>query len=145
MHAPLLSQPKQLPVLWAAITLLGTLLCAAAPAADLSPEVTSWLAAQTKIQSWSADFVQTRSLKTLAQPLSSPGHLWFSVPDRLRWELGSPTQSIAVRSGSELLIIYPRLKRVEHMPLAGNQTGPWRDALNLIQATFPRSEAELRS
>jgi outer membrane lipoprotein-sorting protein len=113
-------------------------------AVELGPALTTWLAAQTKIQTWSADFVQTRSLKSLAQPLSSPGHIWFAAPNRLRWELGSPPQTIALRAGSELLITYPRLKRVEHFPLTGEATGPWRDALDLLQATFPRSESELR-
>jgi outer membrane lipoprotein-sorting protein len=113
--------------------------------AELSPALSSWLAAQTKIQTWSADFVQTRTLKSLAQPLSSPGHIWFATPDRLRWELGSPPQTIVLKVGSELLITYPKLKRVEHFPLTGEATGPWRDALNLLQATFPRSESELQS
>src|SRR5262249_25460992 len=113
--------------------------------AELSPALSAWLATQTKIQTWSADFVQTRALKSLAQPLASPGHIWFAAPSQLRWELGSPPQTIALRVGSELLITYPKLKRVEHFPLTGEVTGPWRDALDLLQATFPRSESELRS
>src|SRR5262249_7848047 len=34
-------------------------------------------------------------------------------------------------------------KRVERYPLTGEQTGQWRDALALLEAGFPRSEAEL--
>lgn len=116
-----------------------------ASAAGLNPEVASWLAAQTNIQSWSADFVQTRTLKSLTQPLSSTGHVWFEAPNRFRWELGHPAQTIAVREAEELLVIYPRLKRVEQFPLTGNQTGPWRDALALLEAGFPRSAADLES
>jgi outer membrane lipoprotein-sorting protein len=114
-----------------------------AGAADLNPAVGSWLAAQTNIQSWSADFVQTRSLKTLTQPLTNTGHVWFEAPNRFRWEMIHPQQTIAVRAPQELLIIYPRLKRVERYPLTGEQTGPWRDALALLEAGFPRSEADL--
>ncbi len=114
-------------------------------AAGLDPEVASWLAAQTNIHSWSADFVQTRTLKSLAQPLSSSGHVWFAAPNRFRWELGHPAQTVAVRESEELLVIYPRLKRVEQFPLTGNQTGPWRDALALLEAGFPRSAAQLES
>jgi outer membrane lipoprotein-sorting protein len=114
-------------------------------AAELSPAVTAWLAAQPKIQTWSADFVQTRTLKSLTQPLAATGRVWFATPDRFRWELGSPPQTIAVRASTELLIFYPRLKRVERFPLTGNQTGPWRDALALLEAGFPRSAAELQS
>lgn len=111
--------------------------------AELNPGVSSWLAAQTNVQSWSADFVQTRSLKSLTQPLTAAGHVWFQAPNRFRWELGQPPQTIAVRAADELLVIYPRLKRVERFPLSGQQAGPWRDALALLEAGFPGSEADL--
>lgn len=133
----------------AALAFLWLLALALAPArlraAELDPLVSKWLAAQTNIQSWSADFVQTRALKSLAQPLKATGHVWFSAPNRFRWELGHPAQTIAVREAKELLIIYPRLKRVEHFPLTGEQTGRWRDALALLEAGFPRSQAQLES
>jgi outer membrane lipoprotein-sorting protein len=119
--------------------------CSTAVAAGLNPEVAAWLAAQTNIQSWSADFLQTRSLKSLAQPLTATGHVWFQAPNRFRWELGHPAQTIAVRARDELEIVYPRLKRVERYPLTGAQTGPWRDALALLEAGFPRSAAELEA
>jgi outer membrane lipoprotein-sorting protein len=128
------------------VLLLAIAFARAAVAAELIPAVTSWLATQTKVQTWSADFVQTRSLKSLTQPLTSPGHIWFAAPNDLRWELGSPPQTIAVRARAELTILYPRLKRVERFSLAGGtQMGPWRDALDLLEATFPRSETELRN
>jgi outer membrane lipoprotein-sorting protein len=114
-------------------------------AVELDPAVGAWLAAQTNIQTWSADFVQTRSLKSLTEPLTATGRVWFAAPNRFRWELGHPAQTIAARGQDELLIIYPRLKRVEHFPLAGEQTGPWRDALSLLEAGFPRSNAELKA
>ncbi len=118
-------------------------LVASNAAAALNPAVAAWLAAQTNIQSWSADFVQTRSFKTLAQPLTASGHLWFEAPNKFRWEMTKPAPTIAVRAPQELLVIYPRLKRVERFPLTGEQTGPWRDALALLEAGFPRSQAEL--
>jgi outer membrane lipoprotein carrier protein len=116
-----------------------------ATSVELSPAVAAWLAAQPKIDSWSADFVQTRSLKSLTQPLIASGHVWFQAPNRFRWELGRPAQTIAVREPEVMLVIYPRLKRVERYPLTGEQTGPWRDALALLEAGFPRSEAELKA
>ena len=112
---------------------------------SLSPVLASWLNAQTNIQSWSADFVQTRRLKAMVQPLVATGHVWFSAPNQFRWELGHPPQTIAVRTPTELLIFYPRLQRVERFPLAGKETGPWRDALSLLEAGFPRNQAELTS
>jgi outer membrane lipoprotein-sorting protein len=69
-----------------------------------------WFAAQTNLQSWAADFTQTRSLKVLAQPLVSTGKVWVA-PSRFRWELGQPAQTIALRQPDQMFIIYPRLKR----------------------------------
>jgi len=111
--------------------------------AQINPLISSWLAAQTNIHTWSADFVQTRRLKSLAEPLTARGHVWFAEPNRFRWELGSPAQTIAVRAATEMLVIYPRLKRVERYPLTGSQNNQWREALDLLEAGFPRSETEL--
>src|SRR5690242_4121856 len=63
-----------------------------ARAAETSTILSTWLNAQTNIQSWSADFVQTRTLKSLTQPLTATGHIWFAAPNRFRWELGNPPQ-----------------------------------------------------
>lgn len=104
-----------------------------------------WISAQTNLHTWTADCTQTRSLKVLAQPLVSRGRVWVSVPDGFRWELGQPAQTVALRQPDQLLIIYPRLKRAEKYPLHGTQPGPWRDALALLEASFPRSRADLES
>jgi outer membrane lipoprotein-sorting protein len=87
--------------------------------------------------------VQTRSFKSLSQPLTAKGHVWFAAPNRFRWELGNPAQTIALRSTNDLLVIYPRLKRVERFPLSGEQAGAWKDALALLEAGFPRSARDL--
>jgi outer membrane lipoprotein-sorting protein len=101
-----------------------------------------WFAAQTNLQTWSADLVQTRSLKILSQPLVSTGKVWVLAPDRFRWELGQPVQTIALRNRDQLLVIYPRLKRAEKYSLSG-QLGPWKDAMVLMEASFPRDRAAL--
>src|SRR6266571_3488609 len=116
-----------------------------APAAETNSPLAAWLAAQSNTHTWSADFIQTRTLKSLTQPLTATGRVWFAEPNRFRWELGRPPQTIAVRATNELLVIYPRLKRVERYPLSGAQTGEWRDALALLESGFPRSEAEIAS
>src|SRR6266853_4648909 len=114
-------------------------------AAENNPLLSSWLGAQTNIQSWSADVIQTLTFKSLTQPLTATGHVWFAAPNRFRWELGNPPQTIAVRAPQEMLVMYPRLKRVERYPLTGDQTGPWRDALALLEAGFPRSQPEMEA
>jgi len=114
-----------------------------AGAAGAGSAIDAWLKAQTNVQSWSADFVQTRSLKSLTRPLTAKGHVWFAAPNRFRWELGNPPETIAVRAPSELEVIYPLLKRVERFPLDGPEAGKWRDALALLEAGFPRSREEL--
>jgi outer membrane lipoprotein-sorting protein len=114
-------------------------------AANTNLLLANWLNSQTNIQTWSADLVQTRALKSLTQPLTAAGHLWFAEPDRFRWELGNPPQTIAIRQADEMRVIYPQLKRAEVYALDGRQAGPWRDALALLQAGFPRNQAELES
>jgi outer membrane lipoprotein-sorting protein len=117
----------------------GISTCAAAS----PPALQKFLSAQTNLQTWSADLTQIRQLKTLTQPLTSTGHVWFAAPNKFRWEIGSPAQTIAVRGADEMLVIYPRLKRVEKYPLTGEKMGQWKDTLALLEAGFPRSQADL--
>ncbi len=104
-----------------------------------------WIAAQTHLQTWSADAIQTRSFQTLSQPLVSTGKVWVALPDRFRWELGQPPRTIAIRQPKTLFLVYPRLKQAEKYSLASDQPGPWRDALALLEASFPRDRAELEA
>jgi outer membrane lipoprotein carrier protein len=92
------------------------LLCAlplrAAAPPDLTP-VREWLAKQDKLHSVQADFTQTRALKALRSPITTPGHIWFSAPDSLRWELGEPAKTVVVRQGETYYLIQPAKKKVE--------------------------------
>ncbi len=107
-------------------------------AAETNEVVNAWLDQQKDLRSWSADFTQTRFLKTLVHPLVSSGHLWFAPPNRFRWELGSPAQTIALRNGDTMFLIYPQLKRAERYAFGTNTPAQWRDALALLQAGFPQ-------
>lgn len=107
--------------------------------------ITNWLGAQSTLKTWTADFTQTRTLKTLKQPLRSQGRLIFAAPNNFRWELGDPAQTVAIRNSNEMSVIYPKLKRAERYPLTGAGNEPWRDALALMDAGFPSSAAELES
>lgn len=131
-------------VLFAAATFLSGNL-SFSQTGDSAALLSSWLNAQTNIHTWSADFTQIRSLKALTTPLTATGHVWFAAPNRFRWELGNPVQTIAVRNHDQLLVIYPRLKRAEHYPLTGPDAGEFKDTLALLDAGFPRSRAEVES
>ena len=107
--------------------------------------VDAWLSRQADVRSWSADFTQTRTLKTLAQPVTSSGRVWFQAPNRFRWELGMPPQTLAVRGSNQVLILYPLLKRAERYPVDSTAAGPWRHMLALLEAGFPSSRQQLES
>lgn len=125
--------------------LAAVLVAAAAAAAESDEWLDRWFAAQSDLRTWSADFVQMRSLKALTQPLLATGRVWVAMPDRFRWELGQPPQTIALRQPDQLWVIYPRLKRAERYPLNDPQNGPWREALALLEAGFPKNRADLES
>lgn len=110
---------------------------------SLEEVLNRWLAAQANLHSWSADALQTRELKSFAQPLISTGKVWVVMPDQFRWESGQPAQTIALRHHDELSLVYPRLQRVERYNLGGNTRGPWQDALSLLDASFPRDRKDL--
>ena len=114
-------------------------------AVDTHAVLEAWLAAQTNLVTWQADFTQTRTLTTLTQPLISHGRVYFAAPNRFRWEIGEPPQTIALRQPEQVLVIYPRLKRAERYPLDSSKGGPWKDAMALLDAGFPRSQSELES
>ncbi len=100
---------------------------------DLSP-LKSWMAAQKNIRSLSADFMQTRALRTLRSPLRSQGRLWFRAPDQFRWELGDPPKTIIIGTADGITVIHPEKMRAERKPLAspGSPAG-FVEALGMIR------------
>lgn len=108
-----------------------------------SDAIDRWLSKQAGMKTWSAEFLQTRTLKTLTQPINTPGRVWFSSPNRFRWELGTPAQTIAVRQPDQIFVIYPLLHRAERYPLNKASGGTWRQMLTLLEAGFPTSRETL--
>ena len=92
---------------------------------DLTP-VRKWLAQADDLHTVQADFTQTRALRTLRSPIVTPGHLWFSAPDSLRWELGDPARTIVLRKGPVYFLIQPAKKKAERFAAEsiGKQNGP---------------------
>jgi len=111
-------------------------------AATTDEVISGWLAGQTNIQTWAADFTQTRALRALSQPLVSTGQVWFAAPQNFRWEL-QKDHTIAIRNSDTMLVLYPRLKRAERYDFENAGRSEWKDALALLQSGFPRSRADL--
>ncbi len=123
---------------WGLLSLILVTAPAALATSDGDTFLGLWLSAQSRLDSWSADLVQTRYLATLTRPLSTPGRVWFVAPDRFRWELGRPVKSVALRDGATLWILSPTLRRAEKYHMEGESAGPARDALALLDSGFPR-------
>src|SRR4051812_1325831 len=105
--------------------ILALFVCAySALGADTNSFLDSWLAAQSELKTWSADFTQTRTLKTLREPQLATGHLLFKAPNNFHWEITNPSPTIAIRNSNEMVITYPKLKRAEKYPLAGAGNEP---------------------
>lgn len=98
----------------------------AAEPIDYTP-IKKWIARQDDFRSVEADFVQTRALRALRSPVAVPGHIWFSTPNTLRWELGNPAKTIVLRKGDTWSLIQPAKKKVEHFgPNDLEKAGPAR-------------------
>jgi len=124
------------------LCILTFLFARTAGADDHEAQFNQWFAAQAKMQSWSANFTETRTLMTLSEPLKSTGKVWVA-PGKFRWELGNPPQTIAIRNPDELLILYPRLKHAEIYALDKIPPGPIKDAMGLLDVSIPRDRAAL--
>lgn len=122
--------------------LIAATLTAAEPANDL---LDRWFVAQQNLKTWRADFVQTRTLKALSNPLTTPGRAMFRAPSEFRWELGDPAQTVAVRGVNEMVVFYPKLSRAERYPVNAEQAGRYKDLLVLLEAGFPRDRKALES
>jgi outer membrane lipoprotein-sorting protein len=111
----------------------------------------SWLATQKTVRSVSAEFTQTRALRTLRSPLASKGRLWFQAPDSFRWELGDPPKTILIGTPNGLTEIRPDARRAERKPAAA--PGTMSDAAAMGMMPFPgagsledfRKQVEIRA
>ena len=97
----------------------------------------AWLEKQSQTKSWSADVLQIRQLKSLVRPLETRGRVWLAPPNRFRWELGDPAHTMAIQTGEELVIVYPRLKQMERYPSKDITDPSWRQVMALLEVGFP--------
>jgi len=67
--------------------------------------IDGWLERQATITSLDASFTQQRKLPSLKEPVTTPGRITFAKPDKFRWQLGEPMQTLAVSDGTTLTLI----------------------------------------
>jgi outer membrane lipoprotein carrier protein len=65
----------------------------------------AWLRRQPSIQSLDTSFTQERKLPSLKSPTLAKGRLSFVKPDKFRWQLGEPVETLAVSDGETLTLI----------------------------------------
>lgn len=85
-------------------TLLIPLFLVVAARADNGP-LDAWLKRQASITSLDADFTQERKLPALKAPVVTKGRISFSKPDKMRWQLGDPVETLAVSDGATLTLV----------------------------------------
>ncbi|HVE15959.1 MAG TPA: outer membrane lipoprotein carrier protein LolA [Chthoniobacterales bacterium] len=87
-------------------------LCSPPAEPNLAP-VKEWIARQSEIKTIAADFVQTRSLRTLRSPLTAKGKFWFRAPGDFRWQIGDPPKTIVLSHEQSVYMIQPARKTAD--------------------------------
>ena len=64
-----------------------------------------------------ASFQQTQHRRLFSRPLESAGTVTLQRPDRLRWEVDTPSPSVFVMRGSDVAVTYPALGVTESLSL----------------------------
>ncbi len=60
-----------------------------------------------------ANFREERHLAMLKEPVVNEGKVWFTLPDKIRREIGGKTPSTTVIDGKKMSIYYPNYQQVE--------------------------------
>lgn len=114
-------------------------------AADLRI-VEEWLRTNTGTDSLRVDFVQSRSLKSIKNPISQPGTLWLDYrANQFRWQLGDPAKTIVVSQGDKVAVMRTPLKRVEFRDSSSEgATASGSPGLSSLTGGFPRTLPEFQ-
>jgi len=88
----------------ALLTPLFTLVFATFAHADNAP-LDAWLKRQSTITSLDTTFTQERKLPSLKEPTITKGRLSFAKPDKVRWQLGDPLETLVVSDGKNLTLV----------------------------------------
>ena len=94
------------------------------PKLDTAP-LKAWLKNQAKLVSLHAEFTQERNLPALTKPISTPGTLSLHRDGRMRWNLGDPTQTIAISDGKNVQLIDLKKQRQRTIPADSPKARPF--------------------
>lgn len=104
--------------------------------------IEKWLAFQSGIRTVEAEFIQTRELRTLKNPLRCEGKVWIDRHGaRFRWQTGGDEanpKSVAVKNGDTLTLMQPARKRAEKIP-ASRAAGQAEGAFDFAAGDLPAS------
>lgn len=91
---------------------------------------------QSRVETLEADFVQERSSEFLERPETSHGKLFYSRPDRVRWEYLKPNPISLVIEGDEMLTWYRDLGTAEKVKVGrvSSQVFRYLDAAGSLEA-----------
>ena len=84
--------------------LIASLLSCVAMAQNETQIIEQISAASAKITTLECDFVQTKHLKILDNRLVSRGKMYYSQPDKLRWEYVTPYSYIFIMNQNQILL-----------------------------------------
>ncbi|MDQ7008384.1 MAG: outer membrane lipoprotein carrier protein LolA [Acidobacteriota bacterium] len=73
--------------------------------------------AQGRLEAFTADLVETRTLSLLSESQTLEGRLTFQKPGRIRWEYRSPERKIYLLDGGQLTGWLPDQRRLEKVDL----------------------------
>jgi outer membrane lipoprotein-sorting protein len=88
-------------------------LAAPLPPSEIQDLVSRLQAVHENNSSLQANFREERRMAMLKDAVVSQGKIWFTLPDKIRREIGGSTPSVTVINGRKMVIFYPNFKEEE--------------------------------
>lgn len=76
----------------------------------------AWLTRQTSLKSLDVGFTQERQLPALKEPTRTRGRVTFQKPDKVRWQLGEPMETLAVSDGATFTLLDAAKRTATRIP-----------------------------
>lgn len=113
-------------ILWLcalAVSALGAEVFQPVPASRQASIWQEFEVAQRGFTNFVANVVQTKTLKVFQQPIVSEAKLWFTKPNRFRWEIVKPAPGTTLCDGKWLWMYYPEFQQAERYPVGDPRLG----------------------